>query len=470
MKSKHFLMTAVFGCAMMLMMTSCSKDEDNSTEGVQASIIVNTAALYDELGYRSEMSQMIANGMLTITDSILIYDNTGKLLVKQGIETTELKGLNFNLNSVPEGQYTLVLWQSAYATSGGRFWTVSGDSLLSTLSIQKNAKAIPFSGALGYYASNITIDKNLNMTITPKLMGTKVHFKIENYTPDCEYDYIITTIEPEYDIVGRYLDPNRSEEDCWIKDTVTSKVHYLSYMNQEMPEFDYIVLTHGDNIKMNLCAKFSEEKNKEMITNKEKPEVVNIHMPQNHLKINYGEDYTFYYDIARSTWQPFFFGTTEDFKVWKADRDAGLLVFNPLLKWGCSYQEVLDHVRKTKNFWTITYAYEDMYINNLFGDDKIGYQKFVVANDLLETYFFRKSEDGQSSLYLVVCHSWWGNTSEEIAINGLLAKGYEYAGKIQLPDETEPLDVYYSPDRKVIAKLKHNNIGSWLFYLSPIEQ
>lgn len=33
MKSKHFLMTAVFGCAMMLMMTSCSKDEDNSTEG-----------------------------------------------------------------------------------------------------------------------------------------------------------------------------------------------------------------------------------------------------------------------------------------------------------------------------------------------------------------------------------------------------------------------------------------------------
>ena len=144
MKSKHFLMTAVFGCAMMLMMTSCSKDEDNSTEGVQASIIVNTAALYDELGYRSEMSQMIANGMLTITDSILIYDNTGKLLVKQGIETTELKGLNFNLNSVPEGQYTLVLWQSAYATSGGRFWTVSGDYCSLPSVSRKMPKRFPF--------------------------------------------------------------------------------------------------------------------------------------------------------------------------------------------------------------------------------------------------------------------------------------------------------------------------------------
>lgn len=470
MKSKHFLRTASLSCVILSMLTSCSKDENNSTDGVQTSITINTAALYDELGYRDEMSQMIANGTLTVTDSMLIYDSTGKLFTKQGIETTGLKGLRFNLDNVPTGQYTMVLWQTAHQPTDDRFWKVSGDSLLSTLRIQKTASVIPFEGALGYYASEITVDKNLNMTITPKLMGAKVHFKIENYTPDCEYDYITTTIEPEYDIVGRYLDPNRSEEDCWIKDTVTSKVHYLSYMNQEMPELGYIVLAHGDNIKMNLCAKFSEEKNKEMITNKEKPEVVSIHMPQNHLKINYGEDYTFYYDIARSTWQPFFFGTTKDFKVWKADRDAGLLVFNPLLKWGCSYQEVLDHVRKTKNFWTITYAYEDMYINNLFGDDKIGYQKFVVANDLLETYFFRKSEDGQSSLYLVVCHSWWGNTSEEIAINGLLAKGYEYAGKIQLPDETEPLDVYYSPDRKVIAKLKHNNIGSWLFYLSPIEQ
>jgi hypothetical protein len=45
-----------------VLLTSC--DENSLLTSWNATVRINTAALYDELGYRSEMSQMIANGML----------------------------------------------------------------------------------------------------------------------------------------------------------------------------------------------------------------------------------------------------------------------------------------------------------------------------------------------------------------------------------------------------------------------
>ena len=53
---KAFAALALMGAATMV---ACSKDDDTSN---QDAIVVNTAALYDEMGIRGEMSQALAGG------------------------------------------------------------------------------------------------------------------------------------------------------------------------------------------------------------------------------------------------------------------------------------------------------------------------------------------------------------------------------------------------------------------------
>ena len=77
MNSKHYKKSLLWGAIMLLMtttvLTSCTKDNDNdSSTSNHDAITVNTAALYDELGIRSEMEQALASGEYILTDTLLV--------------------------------------------------------------------------------------------------------------------------------------------------------------------------------------------------------------------------------------------------------------------------------------------------------------------------------------------------------------------------------------------------------------
>lgn len=121
-----FLKTIVFlvliGAATLV---SCTKEDDAQTN--QDAIMVNTAALYDELGIRSEMMQTLANGEYILTDTLLVYDATGNLVMKLGTESSNLEPLTFTAEGLADGRYTIVLWQTTRTASGDRAWQLKGE-------------------------------------------------------------------------------------------------------------------------------------------------------------------------------------------------------------------------------------------------------------------------------------------------------------------------------------------------------
>ena len=107
-----FMATAAITLMMTTtVLTSCTSDnEDNPSTSNQEAIMVNTAALYDELGIRSEMAQALASGDYVLTDTLLVYDASGTLVTKLGTESSNLEPLTFNIEGLTDGSYTLVLW------------------------------------------------------------------------------------------------------------------------------------------------------------------------------------------------------------------------------------------------------------------------------------------------------------------------------------------------------------------------
>ena len=65
-------------CAVIVtVQTSCSSDNDANPAmpGGQDVITVNTASLYEKLGIAEQMTDQLAAGEYTLTDTIIIYDH-----------------------------------------------------------------------------------------------------------------------------------------------------------------------------------------------------------------------------------------------------------------------------------------------------------------------------------------------------------------------------------------------------------
>ena len=75
-----FMATAAITLMMTTtVLTSCTSDnEDNPSTSNQEAIMVNTAALYDELGIRSEMAQVLGISVTVVKEHIsALYGKLG---------------------------------------------------------------------------------------------------------------------------------------------------------------------------------------------------------------------------------------------------------------------------------------------------------------------------------------------------------------------------------------------------------
>ncbi len=443
---KMKLMAAAALCCMMTAFTSCSVD-DNPVAPVcgRAMITVNTAALYDELENTDLVSTDLDDGKISLVDTVLIYDQTGNLVIKLGAKSSTLQPITFDSEDLFNGTYTLVVWQTAVNNQYDVLpWYISGEEQLSTVNLTTPYENIGGAFALGYAAATVAINNGFtNVDLQPKSLGSVVDVHVDNFTEDTGYSRLALTGGNSQYVFGCKLDPSLPEEDRWIKGSDKSET--ICYIATGDTGRKVFTLTHGDNVKYVLWG----------LKNNKWEWII-----ESYYNLGTGDKTAYYFDMKRRSWQPPFFGTPEDFEAWKADRDEGILVVDPCLDWGCSIDDVEQHV-KAKQWWA--YGNDKLEIWEAWG---MWHKWYYVASSLTEQYLF-KTEDGQNlNVVLSICHD--SSVPLDVAHNSLLKQGYTCAGKVVFPGYA-PRDIYFSADGKTEVQTILYGDGRWEIFYQPTD-
>lgn len=446
---KMKLMAAAALCCMMTAFTSCSVD-DNPVAPVcgRAMITVNTAALYDELENTDLVSTDLDDGKISLVDTVLIYDQTGNLVIKLGAKSSTLQPITFDSEDLFNGTYTLVVWQT---TMNNQYeivpWYISGEEQLSTVNITTPYEDIGSSGALGYASATVTIENGLtNCDVKPKSLGSIIDIQIDNLTEDMGYSRVALEGDNDQYVIGCKLDPSLPEEDRWIMEREHGWTEIVGSVYTGGKSRKVFTLTHGKDLRYTLWGVKNDNSWEWII--------------ESYCNLGTNDEAVYYFDMNRRNWQPSFFGTPEDFEAWKADRDEGILVVDPCLDWGCSIDDVEQHI-KAKQWWA--YGNDKLEIWDAWG---LWHKWYYVANLLTEQYLF-ETEDGQNlRLVLSICHD--SNVPFEVAHTFILKQGYIYAGKVVFPGD-EPGDIYFSADGETEVQAYLFDDGRWEISYQPTD-
>ena len=400
--------------------TSCtSEDNPAAPTAGKAVITVDNAAIYDQLGITDSMYYWLENA-LTIVDSVLIYDETGNLVTKLGAESSTMDPLTIEVNDLPRGTYTFVVWQNVIDRGGDTFYLLAGEQQLSTVHMYSKNGAIQYMWASGYATASVTVDgSSTQTTMMPQSPCSIIELYVDNLTQDKGYAGVLLERYDSY-CSGVRLDPSLDEEDRWILGDTKYELVGYNYTGETTNK--YLTFTHGD-VELLLQGYIAENNSRDFIL-------------YDHYQLEPGSHAVFYFDMNRLWCQPTFFGSPEDFAPWKAERDAGILDFHPYLNWGCGVDEVLQAMQ-SKKAWDLstelTPFYDQWEVHEL------------IAKGTEERYVFN-TEDGQDLCEVCIASMQEDLTFEEVKAS-LIKQGYQFAGKVHFPG-LEPRDIFFSADGK----------------------
>ena len=439
MKSIKAILFVVALACTMLINYACNPDKKTG----DAKITVNTAAIYDELDITGPMKERaLATQGFTIIDTLLIYDQQGLLVSKQGAESKVINPVTFEATGLPDGTYTFIAWQSVRHEEVGSVWCCSGEDKLATASIIADSPCMSYQFALGYAMATAAVGGGrVEMEMTPKAMGCVVDLRADNLPSESEDSYLFFENAEKPVPCGVRLDPTLGEDDRLIP---AGEDHYvIAYVETSEPKYRHFTLAHDVGDSFYFWFWDGKEESDEYCVG----DLIDT-------KMGPGEYYVCYLDLGRITWQPPFFGTTEAFDVWKADRDAGILVSNPVVDWGCNFDKVEQHI-KAKQWWR---PGNDKF--EFWGDNfNCWHRWYSVAPQLTEQYLF-ETEDGKNLRYSLAC-TWDPTLPVEVAKNSLLKQGYVYKGRILYPGDTNTGDCFISPDGKTQAEVYLYEDNCW---------
>ena len=446
MKRIQMAAAAITLLMAMSVLTSCTIDNnDNPVINNQYAIMVNTAALYDELGIRNEMTQVLASGDYVLTDTLLVYDASGSLVTKLGTESSSLEPLTFNVEGLNNGSYTVVLWQTARTASGERAWQLKGEEQLSTVVLNETSAPIGYAFSAGYASTTIaTKGGSLVPTLTPVAIGAIVDMRVDNLSamPDATALSLWGTDIGYY--TGIRLAPATNEEGRWFTDFDSELSGRIAQLPVGQANGKFFTLYHGADNAFQLWADKGADEEYVCFLD--------------YVSLPVGKQSVCHFDMGRRTWQPPFFGTPEDFVTWKADRDANIPVNDPLLRWGCSIDDVNEHV--FSKMWYQAGNYELEYWGDPFESWHQWY--YVSPSALTEQYLF-ETEDGQNLRY-VVCICWDNTVPVEVCNNLLQHQGFRATGNTVLFDGANDYDQYLSADEQTEALVSSDSDGWYIVY------
>ena len=308
MKTKRFLTAAliIMYALTTTMFTACtSDDDDNPAQPSRQDVItVNTASLYEKLGIAEQIKDRLSEGKITLTDTILIYDQTGMLVSKLGAESSTLDSLTFKTTDLSDGTYTLVVWQSTYNNKGTRVWYVSDEEQLSTVGIKTSNGSIGFGWAIGYASASVTVkDGIVGASVTPEPMVSIVDVRVDNYPQDAEMQSLQFYCYVENVTRGFYLDPSRSDADRW---QIEADNHWegLAAVYPGESGGKYISLCNDISKKITLYGKTPDGKRQRMTVS-------------HSYETKIGDDALIYFDYANQG-KGVYFGAPDSLSTWLA--------------------------------------------------------------------------------------------------------------------------------------------------------
>ena len=444
MKKMMYLMTTVI---VTLAFYACSVDDNPAKPGTsgRAVITVNTKAMFEEVGL-TELIEFNLPKTLCLADTVLIYDQNGRLVKKLGTVTKSFEPLTFEFDDLPNGTYTLVGWQTSYidnGTTADKHFTLADEEELSTVKVVQIHPIHNVATTNGLASATVTVNGNsFEATVTPKLVGSILNMKSEKSPQEYGFDQICL-YRMDQVTTGFWLDPARSEDDRWMTEPIVGEPYPFAILYQNEAEFMHYTFEHGDDIPLSLVTWKLDGDNYV-------PEEI---VEQGHHKLPNGSYKTYYFDVERISYQPPFCGPTDQLSAWKADRDAGILVNDPYLKWGSNFAEVEAH-KQAKQFWAVGNGQLE------FWEGYGWHYWYYVASNLTEQYIF-ETEDGQN-LNDVMCMFHNANLPIDIFTKSLQLQGYTYLGKLHYPDTEYYEDMFLSADGKTEALVYANTYGGWV--------
>jgi len=381
-----------------------------------------------------------------LTDTLLIYDASGSLVTKLGSESHNLEPLTFAAEGLADGSYTLVLWQTARSAQGERVWRMSGEEQLATAILGETRAVLDYAFAAGYASTTVrTKGGKLVPTLTPMAIGNIIDMRVDNLDAMPEATALSLWGTNFGFRTGIRLAPALDEDGRWYTDpdsTLSSRVAQLP-VGQASGKF--FTLYHGEYNAFELWV------------DKGADEAYVTHF---RASLPLGRQTVCYFDMGRRRWQPPFMGPAKDFAAWKADRDANIPVTDPLLRWGCSMDEVYDHI--FSKGWYESGNYELEYWEDPF---ESWHQWFYVAPGALTEQYLFATEEGEGLRY-VQCYCWDRNAPAALRDNLLLHQGFHATGSTVSFDD-DNWDQFLSADGQTEALAAFFNDGYWCITYRP---
>ena len=204
-KLAAFVCCAVFMCSF----TSCSLEDNPVTHTGSASITLNTQALYEEIDYSESALNNLASGYFFIENTLLVYDETGKLVGKYVENANDLQPVSFNVCDLPNGNYTVV------AVEHGRqqdtpYWELTDEENLSTVQIRRTNEHTYWTFALGLASQLISVlNGEVKATLTPKAAGSLFEVRVKRTQSFKNHLRVWGNHMP----TGLYLNPQLDEDE-----------------------------------------------------------------------------------------------------------------------------------------------------------------------------------------------------------------------------------------------------------------
>jgi hypothetical protein len=442
MKKNILSLAVVILCTMTTAVFTACDNEDKPAKPTAggATITIETAALYEELGITEDVLNGMAEASMLLTDTVMIYNAEGNLVSKLGTEVDNLQPQTLQLKDLKNGSYTIVAWQCVRGRkSGVRCWEMADEGQLSTVKITSKYIVKDYGWAIGMATSTINIDGgNVQVDIAPKSMGSVVEMKVDGFSEEKGLTEL-SLYAYTWMVNGFYLDPKRTDDDRWITEDY---INVVAILKQGETSGKFFTMCQGDEMALYI----KEIGGNEMVLTA-------------HANIHAGDQRVFYCNLDRINWQPPFFGTPEYFSTWKADRDAGILVVDPCLKWGGNISDVEEHI-KAKQWWMD----DDENFEPVQG---FGWYRYTwVANGISEGYYF-KTEDGQD-LCGINAIIYDQTISIETINASLMKQGYTYAGVYNNPP-SPVTDTFFSADGKTEVMTYISDTGSRIIFYQPTD-
>ena len=147
-----------------------------------AAVILNTQALYEEIGFYDKAVYNLASGYFFIEGTLLVYDEAGTLVGKYVEKATDFQPIRFNVSNLPNGVYTIVAAEHG-RLEGVSFWELADEESLSTVQIRRTNEHTYWTFSLGLATQQISVvGGEVEADLTPKAAGCLFKVMI-NRTP-----------------------------------------------------------------------------------------------------------------------------------------------------------------------------------------------------------------------------------------------------------------------------------------------